>query len=257
MTKNETNTNHPKALIIIPTYNEAENLDPLIAQILALNSCIPLDILVIDDNSPDGTGDIADRLSQTHPNVHALHRPGKMGLGTAYVQGFAWATERGYDYIFEMDCDFSHHPRYLPTFLEKIRTSDLVIGSRYVKGGRTPDWGLMRKLISRGGNTFARLMLNLKTHDCTGGYRCYRREILEHIPWEDINLQGYGFQVSAVYYVEQMGGKVVEFPIVFEDRRVGQSKMSTKIFIEAFTYVIKMAIQRRFFRPEIPHIRSE
>jgi dolichol-phosphate mannosyltransferase len=252
MTKNETDTNRPKALIIIPTYNEAENLAPLISQILALTPSMPLDVLVIDDNSPDGTGEIADRLSHTHANVHALHRPGKMGLGTAYVRGFTWAIERGYDYVFEMDCDFSHHPRYLPTFLEKIKGSDLVIGSRYVQGGRTPDWGLMRKFISRGGNAFARLMLNLKTHDCTGGFRCYHREILERIPWENVNLQGYGFQVSAVYYVEQMGGKVVEFPIVFEDRRVGQSKMSTKIFIEAFAYVVKMAIQQRFSRHHEP-----
>ncbi len=236
MTKNE------QALIIIPTYNEADNLTPIISQVLTLDA--GLEVLVVDDNSPDGTGDIADQLSQTEPAVHVMHRAGKMGLGTAYVQGFKWALARDYAYIFEMDCDFSHHPRYLPTFLAKALDADLVIGSRYVPGGSTPDWGLMRKFISRGGNTFARVMLGLKTHDCTSGFRCYRRELLERIPWKNINLQGYGFQISMVYYTEQAQSNIVEFPIVFEDRRVGQSKMSSKIFIEAFTHVTKMALRR-------------
>jgi len=234
-------TEQKRTLVIVPTYNEAGNLEPLMAVIRDVHA--GLEILVIDDNSPDSTGDIADRLSREWAGIHVLHRPGKMGLGTAYIQGFKWAIERGYDYVFQMDCDFSHHPRYLPIFLDRIAEADLVVGSRYVKGGSTPDWGLVRKMISRGGNTFARLMLRLKTHDCTGGFRCYRRRLLQRVPWERIQLQGYGFQISAICYVERLGGKVVEVPIVFEDRRVGQSKMSLRIVIEAFTYVTRLALQ--------------
>lgn len=236
-------TGSPSSLIVIPTYNEAENLEPLVSAILALDS--GLEILVVDDNSPDGTGEIADRLSAELPGVHVLHRPGKMGLGTAYVEGFRWAIERGYDYVFEMDCDFSHDPGYLPTFLTMIESADLVIGSRYVDGGSTPNWGLLRRFISRGGNFFARFMLGLKTHDCTGGFRCYRREMLQRVPWEEIRLQGYGFQVGAVYYVERLGGRTAEFPIVFEDRRAGKSKMSSKIVVEAFAYVTRLALSGR------------
>jgi dolichol-phosphate mannosyltransferase len=229
-----------RSLIIVPTYNEAENIEPLVSAILALEA--GLEILIVDDNSPDGTGEIADRLNRELPAIHVLHRPGKMGLGTAYVEGFKWAIEHDYDYIFEMDCDFSHNPSYLPTFLTQIESADLVIGSRYIKGGNTPNWGVLRKLISRGGNTFARLMLGLKTHDCTGGFRCYRRQVLQKVPWHKIRLQGYGFQVGAVYYVERLGGRIAEFPITFEDRRVGQSKMSFRIVIEAFAYVTRMAL---------------
>jgi len=235
--------NHPCSLIVIPTYNEADNLEPLISAILALNA--GFEILVVDDNSPDGTGEIADRLSQELAEIHVLHRPGKMGLGTAYVTGFDWAIAHGYDNVFEMDCDFSHDPSYLPAFLTEITGADLVIGSRYVKGGSTPSWGLLRRLISRGGNWFARFMLGLRTHDCTGGFRCYRREILQRVPWEEIRLQGYGFQVGAVYHVERLGGRTVEIPIVFPDRRAGQSKMSLKIIVEAFTYVLRLALSER------------
>ena len=169
-----------RSLIIVPTYNEAENLELLISAIQALNA--GLEILVVDDNSPDGTGEIADRLCQELPGIHVLHRAGKMGLGTAYVEGFEWAIEQNYDCVFEMDCDFSHDPKYLPTFLTEIASADLVIGSRYIKGGGTPNWGILRKLISWGGNAFARMMLGIKVHDCTGGFRCYRREILEKVP---------------------------------------------------------------------------
>ena len=229
-----------RSLIVIPTYNEAENLESLVSAISGLGA--GFEILVVDDNSPDGTGDIADRLSRELAGVHVLHRPGKMGLGTAYVEGFQWAVAREYDYVFEMDCDFSHHPSYLPTFLTEIMSADLVIGSRYIDGGSTPSWGLLRKFISRGGNFFARAMLGLKTRDCTGGFRCYRRSMLLQVPWEEIRLQGYGFQVGAAYYVERLGGRVVEFPIVFEDRRAGRSKMSFKIVYEAFTYVTRLAL---------------
>jgi dolichol-phosphate mannosyltransferase len=247
-------TKQTRSLIIIPTYNEAENLEPLVTAILALDA--DFEILVVDDNSPDGTGEIADRLSRELPGIHVMHRPGKMGLGTAYVEGFRWAIERGYDYVFEMDCDFSHDPGYLPTFPTKITSADLVIGSRYVKGGSTPNWGILRRLISWGGNAFARLMLGLKAHDCTGGFRCYRREMLQQVPWDKIRLQGYGFQIGAVYYVERLGGKVVEFPITFEDRRVGQSKMSSRIVMEAFAYVIRMALSDKK-RGDVHTLKSE
>jgi dolichol-phosphate mannosyltransferase len=229
------------ALIVIPTYNEAENLRPLVDEIHALP--VPFDILVVDDNSPDGTGEIADHLAATLPSVHVMHRAGKQGLGTAYIAGFRWALERDYAYVLEMDCDFSHHPRYLPIFLERIQEADLVIGSRYVPGGGTPDWGLVRRLISAGGNWFARVMLGLHTHDCTGGYRCYRRATLERVPWDKIDLQGYGFQIGAVYHVESYGGCVVEFPILFFDRTVGQSKMSTDIVVEAMRFVVRLALR--------------
>lgn len=236
----------PKALIVIPTYNEAENLEPLVEQIRALP--VTFDLLVVDDNSPDGTGEIADRLAARVPAqlagaVYVMHRAGKQGLGTAYIAGFRWAMERDYAYVLEMDCDFSHHPRYLPTFAERIQDADLVIGSRYVPGGGTPDWGLVRRLISAGGNLFARTMLGLRTHDCTGGYRCYRRATLEQVPWDEIGLQGYGFQIGAVYHVERMGGRVDEFPILFADRTVGRSKMSTAIVIEAMWFVTRLALR--------------
>ena len=234
---------HDCALVIIPTYNEIENLESLVSDILAQNC--QFDILIIDDNSPDGTGEIADCLAAKLPQVHVLHRPGKMGLGTAYVEGFQWAIERGYDYIFEMDCDFSHNPDYLPRFLKEITSADLVIGSRYIEGGSTPNWGVLRRLVSYGGNSFARFMLGLKTHDCTGGFRCYRREMLQQVPWEKIRLQGYGFQIGAVCYVERLGGKVIEFPIVFEDRRIGKSKMSFKIIVEAFGYVTRLVLSQK------------
>jgi len=227
------------ALIVIPTYNEAGNLEPLVREIVALPTAF--DILVVDDNSPDGTGEIADRLSEELPAVHVLHRPGKQGLGTAYIAGFRWALARGYDCVLEMDCDFSHHPRYLPAFLEHIEHADLVIGSRYVLDGGTANWGILRKFVSAGGNFFARTMLGLRTSDCTGGFRCYRRKMIELVPWEEINVHGYGFQIGAIYHVERLGGRVAEFPIIFEDRRVGQSKMSMYIFFEAFAFVIRLA----------------
>jgi len=225
---------------MIPTYNEADNLEPLLREIEALPT--PFDILVVDDNSPDGTGEIADRLSKELPGIHVLHRAGKMGLGTAYIAGFRWVLAHDCEYVLEMDCDFSHHPRYLPTFLEHIKHADLVIGSRYVPGGGAANWGIPRKLVSAGGNFFARTMLRLKTHDCTGGFRCYRRRMIELVPWEEINLHGYGFQIGAVYHVEQLGARIVEFPIIFENRRVGQSKMSTAIVVEAFSFVTRLAL---------------
>src|SRR5579864_8555001 len=225
-----------KTLIIIPTYNELDNLQPLLQEIF---SYVPnIDILIVDDNSPDGTGQLADEISGENPHVHVLHRAGKLGLGTAYIAGFKYAIAHDYDAAFEMDADFSHDPRYLPDFLRAIEDADLVIGSRYIRGGGTPSWSLIRRFISGGGNIFARFMLGIPVHDCTAGYRCYRRQVLESIDLDTIQSQGYAFQIEMVYRTRQQGFKIVETPIIFKDRRVGKSKMSRKIVIEGFTYVI-------------------
>ncbi len=226
-----------KTLIIIPTYNELDNLRPLLSQIFSYAP--ETDILIVDDNSPDGTGELADEIQIENPQVNVLHRPGKKGLGTAYIAGFKYAIQHGYDAAFEMDADFSHDPRYLPDFLKAIENADLVIGSRYIPGGDTPNWSMLRRLISGGGNIFARLVLGIPVYDCTAGYRCYRREVLESIDLDTIQSQGYAFQVELAYRVMQKGFKIVETPIVFMDRRVGKSKMSRKIVIEGFTYVLK------------------
>lgn len=226
-----------RTLIIIPTYNELENLPPLLKDIFS--NAPETDILIVDDNSPDGTGDLADKLSSEDPRVHVLHRSGKLGLGTAYIAGFRYAIEHGYDAAFEMDADFSHDPRYLPDFLAKIEQADLVIGSRYIPGGSTPNWSLLRRFISGGGNIFSRVVLGLRVHDCTAGYRCYRRAVLENIDMESIRSQGYGFQVEMAYRVQKRGYKIVETPIVFMDRRVGKSKMSRAIFVEGFVNVVR------------------
>jgi dolichol-phosphate mannosyltransferase len=242
--------NPAPALVIIPTYNEAENLQPMVEAVLS--QPVGLHILIIDDNSPDGTGQIADRLSQGHPAVHVMHRPGKMGLGTAYVAGFQWAIEQGYDYVLEMDCDFSHDPQYLPALIDGMNQYDVVVGSRYVRGGGTVNWGPLRKLISAGGNLFARLVLGLKARDCTAGFKCYRRQVLQTIPWHEVNLQGYAFQVATIYYSQRQGYRIGEIPIIFEDRRVGQSKMSSRIVLEAFQYVLHTRwkeLRRQFPEP--------
>ena len=229
-----------RALVAVPTYNEVENVEPLVKAVLAQDG--RLEVLVIDDASPDGTGDIADAMATAEARVHVLHRAGKMGLGSAYVAAFGWALAQGYDLVFEMDCDFSHDPIDLPRFLAAIEHTDLVLGSRYIRGGSTPDWGWHRRLISLGGNLFSRLLLRLRTHDCTGGYRCYRADLLRRVPLDQIRAQGYAFQVGMVYYVERLGGQVLEIPITFRDRRVGESKMSGDIVREAFAYVVRLAL---------------
>jgi len=226
-----------KTLIIIPTYNELENLPSLLKEIFSYAPTA--DILIVDDHSPDGTGELAERMRAEDARVHVLHRSGKLGLGTAYIAGFKYALANGYDAAFEMDADFSHDPRYLPDFLKKIEEADLVIGSRYIPGGSTPNWSLLRRFISGGGNIFARTVLKLKVRDCTAGYRCYRRAVLESVEFETIRSQGYGFQVEMAYRVEKQGFKIVEIPIVFMDRRVGKSKMSHAIFVEGFINVIR------------------
>jgi dolichol-phosphate mannosyltransferase len=227
-----------KTLIIIPTFNEMENL-PLIVE--AVFKVVPaVEILVVDDGSPDGTGALADELSARDGRVHVLHRTAKEGLGRAYVAGFDWALPRGYELIFEMDCDFSHRPEHLPDFLAAAREADLVLGSRYVKGGATEDWPLLRKAISYGGNTYARLVLGLPYKDLTGGFKCFHRRVLEALPLHDLFSFGYCFQIELTYRAHKKGFRIAQVPITFPDRKRGTSKMSGKIFKEAFINVWKL-----------------
>ncbi|GEJ56312.1 polyprenol monophosphomannose synthase [Anaeromyxobacter diazotrophicus] len=227
--------NRRRALVCLPTYDERENLEPIVRAIL--DASPELEILVIDDNSPDGTGELADRLAAAEPRLHVLHRPGKAGLGKAYLAGFAWALERGYALVLEMDADFSHNPRYLPRMIELAGEADLVLGSRNVAGGGTVNWGLGRKLLSRGGSLYARTILGLPVRDLTGGFKCFRREVLEAIDLPTVECSGYAFQIELTYRTVKKGFRVVETPIVFEDRRVGHSKMSRRIVLEAISKV--------------------
>ncbi len=229
------------SLVIIPTYNERANLGPLIEQI---HRALPAaDVLVVDDNSPDGTGLLAEAMAAKDKRVHVLRRPGKLGLGTAYIEGFRYALARGYDYVFEMDADFSHDPKYLPDLLGAAEaTYDLVIGSRYVEGGGTTDWGVIRRFISRGGNIYAGLILGLPLSDMTGGFRCYRSRALRAIDLTKVRSNGYSFQIEMAYRVHQAGLRVGEVPIIFPDRRVGKSKMSKNIVFEALINVVKLRL---------------
>lgn len=225
----------PRTLICLPTYDERDNLAPMVA---AVHAVVPhVEILVIDDNSPDGTGRIADGLAAADPRVHVLHRQGKEGLGKAYLAGFAWALQRGYQLVLEMDCDFSHDPRHLPAMLAAARTHDLVLGSRYVPGGGTVNWGLGRRLISRGGSLYARTILGLPQRDLTGGFKCFRREVLEAIDLPSVECAGYAFQIELTYRAARRGFRIAEVPITFADRRVGHSKMSRRIVLEALRRV--------------------
>jgi dolichol-phosphate mannosyltransferase len=231
----------PDVLVVVPTYNERDNLPEIVA---AVHEHLPeADVLVVDDNSPDGTGAVADGIAARDPKIHVLHRPGKQGLGTAYIAGFKWGLPRGYQFLFEMDCDFSHDPKYLPVLLGRARAgADLVLGSRYVDGGGTVNWGPMRKLISRGGSLYARTILGIGVRDLTGGFKCFRRATLEALDLDSVSAQGYGFQIEMTYRAVRQGFRVEEVPIIFVDRRVGQSKMSKKIFLEALTLVWKLRL---------------
>jgi dolichol-phosphate mannosyltransferase len=234
------------AWLVLPTYNEAENIEPLVTAVL---DKLPPSarVLVVDDNSPDGTGRIAARLAAEHEAVSVLHRPGKEGLGPAYVAGFRRALAEGAGLVLEMDADFSHEPAYLPRLLEAAGRADLVIGSRYVPGGGVGDWGPLRRAISRGGSAYARLVLGVGVRDLTGGFKCFRREVLEAIDLEAVRSRGYAFQVELTYRAIQRGFKVAEVPIVFRDRRVGASKMSRSIVLEAIWRVplLRIAGRRR------------
>ncbi|MBN2359854.1 MAG: polyprenol monophosphomannose synthase [Deltaproteobacteria bacterium] len=225
------------AVVLMPTYNERENLPAIVDEVL---HTVPVDMLIIDDNSPDGTGELADGIAAKEPRVQVLHRPGKQGLGRAYIDGFRWALERDYRYIFEMDADFSHQPRFLPDFLREIESADVVLGSRWVAGGGVENWSLTRKLISRGGSLYARTILGLGIKDLTGGFKCFRREVLQAIDLDSIQAAGYGFQIEMTYRCARQGFRIKETPIVFPDRKVGASKMSRKIFVEALGMVWKL-----------------
>ena len=228
-----------QALVIIPTYNECENLEPITTAVLAAEPRV--DILVVDDNSPDGTGQLADGLAAKNPRIRVLHREKKEGLGRAYLHAFRWALDERYEYVIEMDADFSHDPKYLPTMLnEAMAGTDLVLGSRYVEGGGTVNWGPGRRAISRGGSLYARSILGVRIRDLTGGFKCFRRAVLEALDLGAVKSSGYAFQIELTYRALKAGFKIKEVPIVFEDRRVGQSKMSRKIFLEAVTMVWKL-----------------
>ena len=229
-------------LIIIPTYNEGENLPRLIDAIFEVDS--EVHILVVDDNSPDGTGALADERAASDPRINVLHREGKLGLGTAYIAGFKWALQRDYEFIFEMDADFSHQPKYIPEFLAAAEEADLVLGCRYIKGGGTEDWGPMRQLISRGGNLYARSILWLPYKDLTGGFKCFRREVLESIDLDSVESVGYAFQIELTYRAHKQGYRIVQTPIIFPDRNVGESKMSGNIVREAMFNVVKLRFSR-------------
>jgi dolichol-phosphate mannosyltransferase len=239
------------AWLVLPTYNEAENIEPFVA---AVRDKLPASarVLIVDDNSPDGTGRIADRLVAEHGNVEVLHRPRKEGLGPAYVAGFRQALAGGAGLVLEMDSDFSHDPAYLPRLLEAAERADLVLGSRYVTGGGVGDWGALRRAISRGGSAYARLALGIGVRDPTAGFKCFRREVLEALDLDSIDAHGYAFQVEMTYRALRAGFRVVEVPIVFRDRRAGTSKMDRRIVAEAVWRVPLLRFNRRGAKRPVP-----
>ncbi|HZE74751.1 MAG TPA: polyprenol monophosphomannose synthase [Gemmatimonadales bacterium] len=220
-----------RMLVVVPTYNERTNVSQVVPAVLAQDPCI--EVLVVDDNSPDGTGQTADQLASDDARVHVLHRGGKEGLGKAYIAGFRWALERGYDLVFEMDADFSHDPRFLPKLIEAVQDADLVIGSRYKTGVNVINWPISRLLLSLGANQYARWVTGLPLTDSTGGFKCFRRRVLEAIPLDRVRSNGYAFQIEMSFLAWKGGFRLKEIPIVFTDRVEGQSKMNKKIVREA------------------------
>ncbi|MFF5225714.1 polyprenol monophosphomannose synthase [Dactylosporangium sp. NPDC000521] len=233
-----------RVLVIIPTYNEADNIRPIVERVRAATPGV--DVLIADDNSPDGTGRIADELAGADPGVHVLHRPGKQGLGAAYLAGFAWGTDHGYDAVVEMDADGSHAPEELPRLLDALRDADVVLGSRYVKGGKTVGWPWHRHLISRSGNLYVRTALGMPLRDATGGYRAYRVPVLDKIDIGSIASQGYCFQVDLAWRAYRNGFRVQEVPITFAERQRGHSKMSSNIVREALWLVTVWGASHRW-----------
>ena len=232
-------------LVIIPTFNERGNIGELLP--LVYDALPDAHILIVDDNSPDGTAAYAEHLAQWQykHQLFVLKRAAKLGLGTAYIAGFRWALARPYRYIFQMDADFSHNPRYLKTFLTAMGKNDLVLGSRYVDGGGTSNWGMLRRMISRGGSLYARLILGLPFRDLTGGFKCFRREVLEQLELASIKSNGYSFQIETTYRAFLRGFRINEIPIVFEERNQGKSKMSGAIFREAVLIVLKLRLAKK------------
>ncbi len=229
-----------KTLVIIPTYNERENIERIIPLVLEKDPSIH--VLIVDDGSPDGTGQIADSMSKESDRIFVIHRKNKSGLGTAYIAGFKFALEKSYDYIFEMDCDFSHDPKYLPHFLETVQDVDLVLGSRYISGVNVINWPMSRLLLSYYANVYSRIITGLPVKDATGGFKCYRREVLEAIDLDKVKSNGYSFQIEMSFRAWKKGFKIKEIPIVFEDRKEGQSKMSKKIVREAIWMVWRLRL---------------
>jgi dolichol-phosphate mannosyltransferase len=236
-----------EALVVIPTYNERENIEHLVRALLALP--VDLHVLVVDDNSPDGTGRVVEEWTAREPRLHVLHRPGKMGLGGAYIAGFTWAlAETDARYIFEMDADFSHDPAAILEFMRHIGAADLVIGSRYVQGVTVVNWPLSRLILSISANYYTRIITGLPLHDATGGFKCFRREVLAALPLARINSDGYSFQIEMNFHAWKRGYRIIEIPIVFTDRLVGTSKMSRRIVWEAAFMVWKLRFASIFRR---------
>lgn len=238
-----------QGIVVVPTYNEKDNIERLVRAILDLKR--DLHVLIVDDNSPDGTGEIADKLADSLGEVHVIHRKGKLGLGSAYREGFKYALKEGAPLIFEMDADFSHDPSYLPFFLEKIKDCDVVVGSRYLNGVSVVNWPIRRLMLSYGANIYTRVVTGLSLTDCTGGFKCFRREVLETIDLDRIKSDGYSFQIEMNYRCMEKGFRIGEVPIIFIDRHAGSSKMSKKIVREAVVMVWRVrigSICRKIFR---------
>jgi dolichol-phosphate mannosyltransferase len=234
------------AWLVLPTYNEAENIDPFVRAVLPQLASTGLEyhLLVVDDNSPDGTGSLADGLAAEFEAVEVLHRPAKHGLGRAYLAGFRRALDSGAELLLEMDADFSHDPAAVPSLIAAAGSADLVLGSRYVRGGGVSDWGLLRRMVSRGGCWYAQHILGIPVRDLTGGFKCFNRRVLEAIPLDDVHADGYGFQIELTYYAVKAGFSVVEVPITFRERQMGTSKMSPRIAIEAVWKVPALRLRR-------------
>lgn len=237
-----------RLLLVLPTYNECDNLEPMVT---AIRTQLPkASIWIVDDNSPDGTGEIADELAAVDDRIEVVHRPGKLGLGTAYAAAFRRALTEGFDYVLHMDADFSHDPAYLPALMSAAKDADLVLGSRYTPGGGTHNWPLWRRVISRFGNVVARVGLGIRARDATGGYRVFRRSALESLDLETLGLRGYGFMIEVVYQIERRGLRIKEVPIIFVERVAGVSKMSREIALEAFVHILRRRmgmLRHRYF----------
>ncbi len=234
----------PKALVIIPTYNEAQNAEKIINEVLQQSEIV--EVLIVDDNSPDGTAGIVKKMMESNNRIHILERERKMGLGTAYVAGFKYAIERQFDFIFEMDADFSHNPKEIPIMLSKMNECDVLIGSRYVKGVNVVNWPMKRLILSYSANIYTRIITGMPIHDATAGFKCYKRKVLESINIDSLRSNGYAFQIETNFLAYKKGFKLMEMPIVFVDRRVGVSKMNKKIVYEAAFMVWKLKARSVF-----------
>jgi dolichol-phosphate mannosyltransferase len=236
----------PGAWLVLPTYNEVENIDPFVRAVLPQLAAAAPDhhLLIVDDNSPDGTGTIADKLAAEFEPVEVFHRPAKQGLGRAYLAGFRRALDSGAELVLEMDADFSHDPSDVPRLIEAAASADLALGSRYVRGGGVSDWGLLRRMLSRGGCWYAQRILGVPVRDLTGGFKCFNRRVLDAVQLDEVHADGYGFQIELTYYALKAGFSVVEVPITFRERQVGTSKMSPRIAVEAVWKVPALKLRR-------------